>query len=240
MRLQQCSRIINKNMIKIINVTKKYKNNEVLKGLNLELRENEITALVGKNGAGKTTLIRILAGVLKADSGVILNNDVNKVGILLGGDINLYDNLSVYETLVFFGQINGMSRDEIKTRINEIDEVLEIKAFLKKRANELSRGMKQKVALSISTIADPDVLLLDEPSTGLDIEACTDVIKFLRHEKEKKKTVLVATHNIFEISDLSDRIAFIKNGIINVNVKTKDFFSNCEGSDKGKLLAREM
>lgn len=227
-------------MIKIINVTKKYKNNEVLKGLNLELRENEITALVGKNGAGKTTLIRILAGVLKADSGVILNNDVNKVGILLGGDINLYDNLSVYETLVFFGQINGMSRDEIKTRINEIDEVLEIKAFLKKRANELSRGMKQKVALSISTIADPDVLLLDEPSTGLDIEACTDVIKFLRHEKEKKKTVLVATHNIFEISDLSDRIAFIKNGIINVNVKTKDFFSNCEGSDKGKLLAREM
>lgn len=227
-------------MIQILNVNKKYKKNSVLKGLNLELRENEITALVGKNGSGKTTLIRILAGVLKADSGKIINDCNDKVGILLGGDINLYDYLSVYETIMFFGRINGMSKKEINRRIDEIDEVLEIKSFIRKKANELSRGMKQKVALSICTIADPDVLLLDEPSTGLDIEACTDVIKFLRHEKEKKKTVLIATHNIFEISDLSDRIAFLKNGKIDVNVKTDEFFANCFGSEKGKLLAREM
>ncbi len=227
-------------MICIEKLYKSYKNNNVINGIDLEINRGEITALVGKNGAGKTTLIRMISGLIKPDSGKIIIPENKKLGVLLGGDVNLYKKLTGYEIISFFGGLYGMNKTDISNKIGEMDKVLSMSDFLEKQAYTFSRGMKQKVALTIATLHEPEILLLDEPSTGLDIDATNDIIKFLDFLKKKEKTILIATHNIFEISDLSDYIVFLKEGKINKKVKTKDFFYNCDSVNKGNILSEEI
>lgn len=212
----------------------------MLNNLNLEVKDGEITALVGANGAGKSTLIRLIAGLYKPNSGIISMEDNAKIGVLLGGDVSLYKKLTGYEIIKYFGKLHGLSDTSIQKQIENLDNILHFKKFMNKPSETFSRGMKQKTALVISIIHDPDILLLDEPSTGLDIEAANDVIKFIKYLKGKKKTILIATHNIFEISDLSDNIAFINHGKITKLTATKDFFKNCPPSEKSSRLTAEM
>lgn len=227
-------------MITITNLSKKFSNKQVLKDLCLDINDGEITALVGKNGVGKSTLIRLIAGILEKDSGKIKFGDNQKIGILLGGDINLYRQLTAYEIIDFFGKLNGQTTNDINSKINELDKVLNIKSFINEKAYTFSRGMRQKIGLAISIVQNPDILLLDEPSTGLDIEACNDVIKFIKYLKQQNKTILIATHNIFEISDLSDNIAFMANGKISEKTKTEKFFRNCDNEKKCELIIEEI
>ena len=212
----------------------------VINKLNLQINSGEITALVGHNGAGKTTLIRLISGIYKPDSGKIEVSNGSKIGVLLGGDINLYGNLTGYEIIKYFGLLNGLTSTKINERINILDDILKFSTFIKKRAFTYSRGMKQKIGLVISIIHDPDILLLDEPSTGLDLEAANDVITFIKYLKSNNKTILIATHNIFEISDLSDNIAFISKGKINDVIATKEFFENCPPDEKNAYLIQAM
>lgn len=223
-------------MIKLEKISKSFSTNPVLDELDLCIRDGEITALVGKNGAGKSTLIRIVTGLLKADSGHILMDANTSIGTLLGGDVNLYGNLTALENIFFFANLHNMSTAIIRSRIDELDAVLNFSDFLDKKAFLLSRGMRQKIAFAISIIHDPSVLLLDEPSTGLDIETANDVIEFIRFLKSQNKTILIATHNIFEIADLSDQLAFLIDGKIQVQVKTSLFFDNCKSEEKSSIL----
>lgn len=227
-------------MININNLNKKFGNKIILNNLNLKIADGEITALVGANGAGKSTLIRLIAGLYKPNSGRITMEDNAKIGILLGGDVSLYKKLTGHEIIEYFGKLHGLSDSSIQEQIKKLDSILHFNEFLNKPSETFSRGMKQKIALVISIIHDPDILLLDEPSTGLDIEAANDVINFIKYLKEKKKTILIATHNIFEISDLSDNIAFINHGKITKLTATKDFFKNCPQSEKSSRLTAEM
>lgn len=227
-------------MIRINNLSKKFGNKIVLDNLNLKITDGEITALVGTNGAGKSTLIRIISGLYRADSGSITMEDNAKIGVLLGGDVNLYKKLTGYEIIKYFGKLHGLSDASIQKQTDNLDSILHFGKFINKPSETFSRGMKQKTALVISIIHDPDILLLDEPSTGLDIEAANDVINFMKYLKEKNKTILIATHNIFEISDLSDNIAFINHGKITKLTETKEFFKNCHQSEKSSLLTAEM
>lgn len=227
-------------MIKIINLTKKFSDNTVINNLNLTINSGEITALVGHNGAGKSTLIRLISGLYKSDSGKIEMDTNTKIGVLLGGDINLYSNLTAYEIIQYFGKLHGVDDVTLNERMEMLNRVLKFKGFLNKRASTFSRGMKQKIGLVISIIHDPDILLLDEPSTGLDLEASNDVINFIKYLKSQNKTILIATHNIFEISDLSDNIAFIDQGKIQKKVITKTFFENCPSDEKNAYLISNM
>lgn len=227
-------------MIRIKKLKKSFSDNTVLNELSLTVKDGEITALVGKNGSGKSTLIRLIAGLLKQDGGKISITSNQKIGVLLGGDVNLYKNLTANEIIHFFGELHGLSETYINRRIDELEDILCFKSFIDKRAGTLSRGMRQKIAIVISIIHDPAILLLDEPSTGLDIEASNDVINFIRYLKSENKTILIATHNIFEISDLCDSIAFIKNGKISKKVDTAAFFRQCPRDEKSSLLIREM
>ena len=201
-------------MINITNLNKTFSNNIVINNLNLKIENSEITALVGFNGAGKSTLIRIIAGLYKQDSGSITMPPNTKIGVLLGGDVSLYKNLTGYELIQYFGKLYGLENNTIKEQIEKLDKILHFNDFINKQSYTFSRGMKQKIALVISIIHNPDILLLDEPSTGLDLEATNDVINFIKYLKSQEKTILIATHNIFEISDLSDSIAFISGGKI--------------------------
>lgn len=227
-------------MISITSLNKSFSKVKVIDNLNLQIDDGEITALVGKNGAGKSTLIRIISGLYKQDSGTVAINSGAKIGVLLGGDVSLYKNLTGYEILQFFGRLHHLDIRTIEKRINELNEILHFEDFIGKYAYTFSRGMKQKVALAISIIHDPDILLLDEPSTGLDIEAADDVINFIKYLKNQNKTILIATHNLFEISDLSDSIAFINNGKISEKVSSKNFFENCPNDKKSAYLIAEM
>lgn len=223
-------------MIEITNLNKKFNDNPVINNLNLSVGSGEITALVGKNGAGKSTLIRLISGLLKPDSGKIDIGENSKIGVLLGGDVSLYGNLTAYEIIRYFGQLHKIGETEINKQIDILDGILKFKHFINNRAYTFSRGMKQKIALVISIIHDPDILLLDEPSTGMDLEASNDIIDFVKYLKTKNKTILIATHNIFEISDLSDSIAFLINGKIQEKTKTKDFFKNCPHDEKSSYI----
>ena len=227
-------------MIRIKKLSKSFSDSKVIDNLNLTVKDGEITALVGKNGSGKSTLIRLISGLLQPDSGKITVSQNAKIGILLGGDVNLYKNLTAYETIHFFGALHGLSDSYIDSRIDALDNILNFRHFIDKRAYTFSRGMRQKIALVISIIHDPSILLLDEPSTGLDIEASNDIIDFIKYLKSENKTILIATHNIFEISDLCDSIAFIRDGKISNKVDTSKFFQNCPHDEKSTFLIRAM
>lgn len=227
-------------MITVTDLSKSFAGNNVINHLNLEIDSGEITALVGKNGAGKSTLVRLISGLLKVDGGDIKIEGNADVGVLLGGDISLYGSLTAYEIIKFFGAVRGLDSESIDSTIDELDKTLNFKSFLNKRCNTFSRGMRQKIGFVISIIHNPDVLLLDEPSTGLDIEASNDVIDFIHYLKQTGKTILIATHNIFEISDLSDSIAFLNGGKIKQKVKTGNFFNGCPIGGKNELLIRAM
>lgn len=227
-------------MIIIRNLCKKFKQTVVIDDLCLNINNKEITALVGKNGSGKSTLIRLISGLLNPDSGTIEFEGGSGIGVLLGGDVNLYGTLTGMEHLSYFGKLRGLSDSRISQQINELDDVLNYSSFINNQCFTYSRGMRQKIAIAISMIHNPDILLLDEPSTGLDLEAANDVITFINYLKAKNKTILIATHNIFEIVDLSDQIAFIKDGKIKNKVKTSEFFRDRRADAKNSLLLSEM
>ncbi|MGN1116555.1 MAG: ABC transporter ATP-binding protein [Candidatus Ornithomonoglobus sp.] len=227
-------------MIHITALNKNFSNHAVINNLNLDIHSGKITALVGKNGSGKSTLIRLITGLLEPDSGKIELGKDQKIGALLGGDINLYRSLTAREIIFYFGKLHKLSNAEINKRIDELNDILRFKSFIDKRADTFSRGMRQKIGFAISIIHNPDIILLDEPSTGLDIETSNDVIDFIKYLKTNNKTILIATHNIFEISDLSDNIAFLQNGKIKQNIESRAFFKNCPYDEKNAYIIQAL
>ncbi|MGN0532761.1 MAG: ABC transporter ATP-binding protein [Eubacterium sp.] len=224
-------------IITINNICKSFKERKVINGLSLTINDGIITALVGKNGCGKTTLIRLISKTLKPDCGNIINTD-NNTGIFLGGDVRLYENLTGFENLQFFASMRKMSKSEFLKRYDELSEILNLKDFATEKALHYSRGMMQKIGFAISIIHNPSTIILDEPSTGLDLISANDVLQFLDYCKSQNKTIFISTHNISEISDLSDYMSVMKNGTIALYTPTKDFFKNTDGTEKTKKLAK--
>lgn len=201
-------------MIYIDSVSKRIKGKTIIDRLSLSLPEGKITALVGKNGCGKTTLIRLISGVLTPDSGRIYSDCSNTIGVLFGGEVSLYNKLTGLENIEYFAKLRGLTAEQFAARCDDLAELLEFGGFMNQKTEGYSRGMKQKIAFAIAVIHDPQVLLLDEPSTGLDITTSIDVIKLINRSRNENKTVLISTHNIAEILHLSDRVAIMKNGNI--------------------------
>lgn len=218
-------------MIEIKNISKSFKDNTVIDNLSLTVKSSHITALVGKNGSGKTTLMRLISGLLKPDCGTIFC-DNKDLGILIGGDVHLYENLSGYENLEYFALLHNMSKKDFYSRYYELTEILKFNDFINERTSLYSRGMKQKIAFASAIIHNPSTILLDEPSTGLDILTASDVINFIKYCKDERKTILISTHNISEIADLSDTIAILSNKKIISQSSCKDFFADCNKEEK--------
>ncbi len=229
-----------KAVITIKNLNKQFFHHKIIEDLNLNIGFGEITALVGKNGAGKSTLIRLISGILNADSGSISTCGSEKISALMGGDVNLYSNLSGKEIIFFFGQMQGVSKENITKQIDSLNTFLDFKKFYNNKIYTYSRGMRQKIAFAVCLINNPEILLLDEPSTGLDIEAANDVIELIKYLKKEKKTIIIATHNIYEICDLSDSVAVLNYGKIVLHEETDKIFKNCDSKSKNNLLLQLM
>lgn len=190
-------------------------------GVSFEAQHGEIVCLLGVNGAGKTTTMRILSTVFQPQSGTALIEgfDVHTQGDkvrqnlgFLSGDTGLYARLTSREFITYFGRLYGIADGIIERRINEMAELLDMHEFLDKKIEFLSSGMKQKVSIVRSIIHDPQVMIFDEPTAGLDILTARNIVAFIRSCKEKGKCVLFSTHIMREAERLADRIVMIHRG----------------------------
>lgn len=183
----------------------------------------EIVGLLGPNGAGKTTTLRMLATVLSPSSGTALvaghniQTDALEVRRKLGfltGSTGLYGRLSPLEHLQFFGRLHELSDTEIKQRSELLIRAFDMSSFQKSHCEKLSTGQRQRVNLARTLLHDPQVIILDEPTAGLDIISSKTILDFIREAKKEGKSILFSTHYMTEAEILCDRVAIIHNGKI--------------------------
>ncbi len=210
-------------MIRIAGLVKSYGATEVLHGLDLEVRPGEIFGYVGPNGAGKTTTMKILASVETPSTGMVevAGHDVAKdpfsVRRLIGfmpEMFGMYEDLVVWEYLDFFARVYELPADR---RSRLMDDVLAITDLGNKRdavISTLSRGVRQRLYLAKTILHDPQVLLLDEPASGLDPRARIELLAILKELRARGKTVFISSHILSELSDLCDRVGILESGRI--------------------------
>ena len=189
--------------------------------LSFSCAAGEVFGLLGPNGAGKTTTLRMLSTVISPTSGtaVIAGHDVvrepDRVRASIGflsGNTGLYPRLSPREVLRYFGRLYGMDDALIRARTAELATLLDMADFLDKRCDRLSSGMKQKVNVARTVLHDPPVLILDEPTVGLDILTSRTIVEFVKDRRQQGKCVIFSTHIMGEVSRLCDRLAIVHHG----------------------------
>ena len=217
-------------MLEIKGLKKSFKAKEVLKNLNLSINEGEIVCLLGNNGAGKTTLINCILRMIQADSGSILldGRDIftyknkeyfSKVNALLESSVNVYDYLTGWQNIEYFsGLLNIDSGNE---KIITYISLFELEEAIHEAVGTYSRGMRQKLALLIALMSSPKLLLLDEPTLGLDIQSKLSVIQILNTIiKTEKIAVLLTSHQMDVVQKLQSRILILKDGVVHEFDKT--------------------
>ena len=178
----------------------------------------EVFGLLGPNGAGKTTTMRLLSTLLKPTSGTAtiaghdLLRDPQKVRASIGvlpEDTGLYDRLTPREHLLYYGKLHSMPEDVLRKRSDELLDTMELGDRANTKVGDFSKGMKQKVALLRAFIHDPPVLLLDEPTAGLDVMSARSIHAFVERFRKEGKAIMISTHNMTEAQKLCDRLAII-------------------------------
>ena len=213
-------------MIEADRLSKSFKKSRIkaLSNISFTVKKGEAAALLGENGAGKTTLIRIISTILRPDSGTCrINNfcSVNNpeqvrknIGLLQGGEAGLYDRLTAYENIEYFGLLHKIKKETIKKRISMFSDILEMEDFLHRKSGTFSKGMKQKTALARALIHDPEVIILDEPTSGLDLGASKKVQDFILFMKKNGKSILFSSHSMQEILKTADKLIIMHKGKI--------------------------
>lgn len=192
-----------------------------LNNVNFSCPTGEVLGLLGANGAGKTTTLRILASALKPDSGSIIIDDQDvianpllakkKIGFL-SGKTGLYARLTAKENIEYFAKLHGVKDQQLAQYSEQVYQELGIEPYLYRRVETLSTGMQQKVSIARAVIHQPEVLVLDEPTTGLDIMATETMLEFISSMKHQGKSVIFSTHHLDEVAFLADRLAIIEQG----------------------------
>ncbi|WP_026374494.1 ATP-binding cassette domain-containing protein [Aestuariibacter salexigens] len=202
-------------------------------------QKGQVLGLLGPNGAGKTTTLRMLSTALRPDKGQIniSGTDVlakpilarQKIGFL-SGSTGLYGRLTGRENISYFAQLHGMSDKQIESRIDELAELLDLHSFLDRRCENFSTGMKQKTAIARAVVHNPDVVILDEPTTGLDIMATQTVLEFIKLLKRENTPVIFSTHHLDEVAELCDSVTVINHGESCFNGSLDEFSTLSDGS----------
>ena len=210
-------------MLKLKNVTKKYGNFIAVDNLNLEIKKGEIFGFVGPNGAGKTTTMRMIATLLEPTSGEIwindrnLNEDLNGVRSQIGympDFFGVYNDLKVEEYMTFYGDLNKVPEKELNKRIDQLLDLVGLTEKKNAYVDALSRGMKQRLCLARALIHNPELLILDEPASGMDPRARVHMKNILKELKSMGKTVIISSHILPEIAEICTSIGIIERGKI--------------------------
>lgn len=208
------------NVIEIRDVTKRFGPVEAVKGVSFAVRRGEFFCLIGHNGAGKSTLFKMMLGIIAPSSGDIyingsLMSDANyrqarrAIGYL-PENVVFYDNLSGLETLRFFAKIKSADSQQCEKLLTLVG----LDAAIHRRVRTYSKGMRQRLGLAQALLGDPAILFLDEPTSGLDPEAIRDFYKILANLKDRGVTIVLTSHILAEIQDRVDRLAIIKDGLL--------------------------
>lgn len=220
------------NAISIHELSKKFKTGSLiggrkevtaLNGVSLDVRQGEVFGLLGKNGAGKTTLIRILAGLVRPTGGsaTVFDLDVVKESIkvrrriaLLPQEASCYEALTAEENIRYYGGMHGgLSDADLKRRTNELIELVGLEDRANDKTKEFSGGMKRKVLVARALVSDPDLIFLDEPTTGIDILGARVIRNLIKKlSKEMNKTFFLTTHDLTDLTELCDRVGIIHEG----------------------------
>ncbi|MFL1429163.1 MULTISPECIES: ABC transporter ATP-binding protein [unclassified Nocardiopsis] len=195
-----------------------------LRGLDLDIPHGEVHGLLGPNGAGKTTLCKIVSTVLLPTSGTVrvLGHDVvadtarvkECLGIVFGGEKGLYERLTARQNLAFWASLYGLGRAGRRRRVDELLERVGLADRADERAGDFSRGMKQRLHLARGLVSDPGVLILDEPTVGMDPVAARDFRALVGELRGHGTTILMTTHDMAEAAALSDRVSLIDRGTL--------------------------
>jgi phospholipid/cholesterol/gamma-HCH transport system ATP-binding protein len=227
-------------MIEIIGLEKTFGDLKVLKGLNLKISEKEVIAVIGRSGEGKSVLLKHLIGLVTPDKGNIFiegvdittlrNKDLDmireKFGVVFQSGA-LFDSLTVYGNVAFpLREKTRIGKEDLREKVNQALEVVGLKGMGKKYPAEISGGMKKRVALARALIAEPSIVLFDEPTTGLDPIILHSIHRLIKNTHKKYGfTGLIISHEIPEIFDVADRVAMLHNGVI-VEVGTPEEIRN--------------
>jgi ABC-2 type transport system ATP-binding protein len=210
-------------MIELIDFGKDYGDFRAVECLNLKIGAGEMFGFIGPNGAGKSTSIRFLATLLKASrgEGIVNGHSVTQnpmavrqsVGYM-PDNFGVYDGMKVWEFLDFFAVAYKIGRGKRKQVINDVLELLDLGHKRDDYVNGLSRGMKQRLCMAKTLVHDPPVLILDEPTLGLDVLSGQTIHEFIRRERERGKAILLSTHQMEEVELLADRVGILSRGAL--------------------------
>ncbi len=224
-------------IIKTDNLTKVYKSKAALSGINFSLYEGDICALIGNNGAGKTTLMKTIAGIifpssgsfsLFGDTGSEVLRQRKRIGFVL--ENNFFENYNAYQNLDYFRRLKGITDKRI---ISEVLRIVDMEKNSKKKFKEYSTGMKQRLGLALALMSHPDVLVLDEPTNGLDPEGINDMRRLLVDlNRNENITILVSSHILSELQSFATRFVFIDEGKLVGDISREEF----DNLNTGKIL----
>ena len=212
--------IYTENLTKVF-TSKKKGDTIALKDLNLQCNGGEIYALLGPNGAGKTTTLRILSTLIDPTSGEAFLNDfsvrkdkkeIRKLIGVVSYETGVYERMTPREIGYYFGRLNDLDDQKIKDNLDYIFELLRMEDFVDKRTETFSTGMKQKTVVMRALVTNPQILLFDEPTAGLDLLTAKNVTDYIRLLKGEGKTILFSTHILWEAEKLADKIGIIHKG----------------------------
>ena len=197
--------------------------NKVLRGISLEANSGEIFGLLGPNGAGKTTTLRIICTLLAPDVGSVdvLGFDTRsapeevrrRVGVVTA-DIGVYPRLTARENITYFAELSGVPNAEVNRKVDAVIDRLDMASFAKQRAESLSSGQKQKVAIARAIVHDPEVLMFDEPTSNLDVLASREIRGFMVESRGRGKCVIFSTHVLHDAERLCDRVTILHEGSV--------------------------
>ncbi|MFW6264918.1 MAG: ABC transporter ATP-binding protein [Bacillota bacterium] len=241
-------------IIDVKNLSKKYGDFTAVDRINFQINKGEIFAFLGPNGAGKTTTINILTGLAKITSGDVTINkidckkDIKKAQQYIGvvaSESNLYPELNGFENLCFAASLYGIKKAEREKRARELLAKFDLDRFAKRPFAAYSKGMKRKLTIAAGIIHKPEILFLDEPTTGIDVASARQIRKLILDMNRNGTTIFLTTHYIEEAERLCDRIAFIVAGKIKHIDKTEALINNAQEDniieftlDKDNLLKK--
>lgn len=221
------------NILTVNNLTKVYKGKAAINDVSFNIKKGEVIGLVGPNGAGKTTLMKIIVNIIQKYKGEITFSNSNtrkrRIGCIIENPC-FYPNLSGLDNLRYFAEFSGGYNE---SEVNEIIEMMKIDGFINKKVKNYSLGMKQRLGIAQALLNSPDLLILDEPTNGLDPEGVVEIRNIIKDiVKTRQISVLISSHILSEIQIICDRVLFLKNGNL---IKTIDLKQDSSGNLQYKI-----
>ncbi|ACB07895.1 ABC transporter ATP-binding protein [Candidatus Korarchaeum cryptofilum] len=233
--------------VEVKNLSKSFGEVKAVNNISFDVEEGSIFGLLGPNGAGKTTTLRMIYGVLRPDSGSVrvLGIDVweepRKAKSLMGvmpEDTGIYPRLTAEENLIYFGKVRGMDEHKLRRRVSELLKILGLEEKRFTIADKLSKGQKQKVAFARAILDEPPILILDEPTLGVDVMSAREIRNMIVDYARAGRTVILSTHNMWEAEKLCTHVGIISEGKMRYVGKREDLEKLYEEKEFEEIFLR--